>query len=345
MNRTMKAWVLKKVTDLNFSNSPLEEVEMPVPLPGESEVLIKISCCGVCHTELDEVEGRVIPAFYPIVPGHQVVGTVVARGKNAKRFARGQRVGVSWIFSSCGTCEFCLRGLENLCNEFKGTGKDAHGGYAEYMTVRENFAFDLPAGISDTNAAPLFCAGAIGYRSLILTQLKNGDPLGFIGFGSSAHIVIKLAKHLYPDSNVVVFARTEEERNFAITLGASWAGEMHHPTPYQLQAIIDTTPVWGSIPNALAILKPGGRLVINAIAKEFIDKTALLDLDYGKHLWQEKEIKSVANITRRDVEEFLLLAISIPITPVTEIYRLSEANKVLSDLKHQRIRGSKVLVM
>lgn len=341
----MKAWVLNKVCDLIHDHSPLAMAELPVPVPKEHEILLKVSCCGVCHTELDEIEGRTPPSVFPMTLGHQVVGSVVEKGLNVKRFHKGDRVGVAWIFSACGICNFCINGMENLCESFKATGRDASGGYSEYMVVDEKFAYSIPGIFSDTEAAPLLCAGAIGYRSLRLANLHNGNILGLSGFGASGHLVLKMARHLFPDSKVIVFARSEHEQDFARSLGAFWAGGMEETPACKADAIIDTTPVWKTIIKSLQHLNPGGRLVINAIRKEETDKKLLLDISYHDHLWMEKEIKSVANITRHDVEEFLQVAARIPIKPEIELYDFSDANKALHDLKHKHVKGAKVLVM
>jgi propanol-preferring alcohol dehydrogenase len=310
---------------------------------GEQGILVKISTCGVCHTELDEIEGRTPPTRFPIVLGHQVVGHVERTGSKARAFKPGDRVGIAWIFSACGECKFCRAGNENLCSHFKATGRDAHGGYAQYMTVPEDFAYRIPDVFSESEAAPLLCAGAIGYRSLRLTGLKDGQNLGLTGFGASAHLVLKMAKHRYPNSQVFVFARSEKERAFARELGAVWAGDTEEASPIKLDGIIDTTPVWKPVVEALKCLEPGGRLVINAIRKEEVDKEYLLRLDYPCHLWLEKEIKSVANVTRDDVREFLELAAAIPIKPEVQEFALEEANKALVELKTRKIRGAKVL--
>ncbi len=340
----MKALILKKICDLNDEDSPLELVDIDNPIPMGNEILIKISCCGVCHTELDEIEGRTPPSKFPMILGHQVVGYVDATGENASRFKKGDRVGVAWIFSACGNCEFCRKGMENLCPEFRGTGRDAGGGYAEYMKVHEKFAYAIPETFSDAEAAPLLCAGAIGYRSLKLTELQQGETLALTGFGASGHLVLKMSRHLFPDSKIIVFARSVEEQAFAKMLGAVWSGNVTDVPPYKADAIIDTTPVWSTIVESLRHLKPSGRLVINAIRKEDKDKPALLNLNYQDHLWMEKEIKSVANITRYDVEEFLALAANIPIKPEVEIYPFEKANQALLDLKHKHVKGAKILI-
>jgi propanol-preferring alcohol dehydrogenase len=344
--------VLEEISSLADKETPLTLCELPEPVAGDGEILIRVSACGVCHTELDEIEGRLLPPRLPIILGHQVVGRVAAIGSHdpqgvLKRsgLQPGDRVGVAWINSACGDCDFCHRGLENLCPDFKATGLDAHGGYAQYMTVRADFTYRLPDALSDIEAAPLLCAGAIGYRSLSLTKLKNGQTLGLTGFGASAHLVLALARHRFPNSPVVVFARSAAERAFALELGAAWAGDTGDRPPQPCAAIIDTTPVWAPVVEALKNLQAGGRLVINAIRKETVDQQVLLDLDYADQLWREKEIKSVANVTRRDVREFLQLAAEIPLRPEVECYALEEANHALVALKRRHIRGAKVLVI
>jgi propanol-preferring alcohol dehydrogenase len=339
----MKAMVLKKICDLGIEKTPLELVEMPVPLPREREILIRVSTCGVCHTELDEIEGRTPPPRFPIILGHQVVGVVEKVGISARNFRLGDRVGVAWIYSACGVCKFCRQGSENLCHEFKATGRDVHGGYAEFMTVPEDFAYLIPREFSDAQAAPLLCAGAIGYRSLSLTTLNDGENLGLTGFGASAHLVLKLSKHIFPRSKVFVFARSEEERRFAREGGAAWAGDTIAESPEKLHSIIDTTPVWRPVLEAMKNLEKGGRLVINAIRKESSDREHLQNLDYPTHLWWEKEIKSVANVARSDVSEFLHLAAEIPINAEVQLYPLEQANQALLEIKARKIRGAKVL--
>jgi propanol-preferring alcohol dehydrogenase len=334
---------LKSLGNLNENPKPLDLAELPEPTPGVGQVLIKVSACGVCHTELDEIEGRTPPPKLPVVLGHQVVGRVVSNGGAASRFKVGERVGVPWIYSACGECEYCRSGQENLCPEFQATGRDVNGGYAEYMTVPEAFAHPIPQVFSDTQAAPLLCAGAIGYRSLRLANLADGQNLGLTGFGASGHLVLLLVREKYPQARVYVFSRSPDEQEFARQLGAIWAGGIGQRSPEKLHAIIDTTPVWKPVVEALDDLKPGGRLVINAIRKEEVDKDYLLKLDYPTHLWMEKEIKSVANVARRDVSEFLKLAAEIPIRPEAQEFALEDANQALSEMKAGNIRGAKVL--
>jgi propanol-preferring alcohol dehydrogenase len=335
--------LLKKLGLIADNPNPLALADMPNPVPRENEILIKVSTCGVCHTELDEIENRTPPPTLPAILGHQIVGRVEQTGDAATRFRKGDRVGVGWIHSACGHCDYCKSGAENLCAHFKATGRDAPGGYAEYTTVSEDFAYKIPEVFSDLQAAPLLCAGAIGYRSLRLSGIADHQSLGLTGFGASAHLVLKMVRHKYPNTRVFVFARSSREREFARQLGAAWTGDSAAEPPEKLDAVIDTTPAWKPIVCALASLKPGGRLVINAIRKEQSDQKALLSLDYEEHLWQEKEIKSVANVARADISEFLQLAAEIPIQPEVQSYALEDANRALVELKERKIRGGKVL--
>ena len=339
----MKAMLLRETATFAQNPIPLSHEDLPEPKIDAGEVLIRVTACGVCHTELDEIEGRMKPRL-PIVLGHQVVG-IVETQQQAAGLQRGQRVGVAWIASACGTCPQCLAGNENLCAEFKATGRDVDGGYAEYMKVRADFVHPIPDSFSDSEAAPLLCAGAIGYRSLRLSNLQNGQSLGLMGFGGSNHLVLKLAKHKFPKSNIFVFSRNTEEREFALSLGAAWAGAIDQSPLEALDAVIDTTPVWGPVSEALKRIKPGGRVVINAIRKEEADKEVLMKLDYPAQLWMEKEIKSVANVTRADVREFLQIAAGAKIKPEVQEFELKDANKALIEMKQGKIRGSKVLRM
>ena len=336
----MKAALLRNLTSLQQDPSPLSLEEISIPKISAGEVLLRVTRCGVCHTELDEIEGRTPPPKLPVVLGHQVVGNIVESGG---LLLDGQRVGVAWIASACGTCSYCLSGRENLCREFKATGRDIDGGYAEYMKIRADFVHPIPDSISDSDAAPLLCAGAIGYRALKLCNVQNGGSIGLMGFGGSNHLVLKIARYSFPNSDVFVFSRNPDERAFALSLGAIWAGAIDEIPPEELDAVIDTTPVWGPAGEALKVLKPGGRLVINAIRKEETDKDSLLKLDYPSQLWMEKEIKSVANITRADVREFLQLAAEADIKPEFQEYELEQANQALFELKQGKIRGAKVL--
>jgi propanol-preferring alcohol dehydrogenase len=334
----MRAMVLERLGPVTERSDPLVPRDRPVPEPAAGCVLLRVLACGVCHTELDEIEGRTPPPRLPVVPGHEVVGRVERLGAGVRRHRLGDRLGVGWIHSSSGGAD------ENLSPEFRATGRDVDGGYAEYMTAPEAYAFPIPEVFGDAEAAPLLCAGAIGHRALRLTGLADGTGLGLMGFGASAHLVLQLARHLYPRSKVAVFAREAAARTFARTLGADWAGETSARAPFPLAAIIDTTPAWKPIVDALANLAPGGRLVVNAIRKEDADKSALLELSYHDHLWLEREVKTVANLTGRDIAEFLEVAARIPIRPTVTIHPLEEANRALGELKAGGGRGAKVLV-
>jgi propanol-preferring alcohol dehydrogenase len=335
----MRAMLLTATGSLDANPVPLELADIDDPSPGDDEILIRVAACGVCHTELDEIEGRTPPPSLPVVPGHKVVGRVVSSGNAANRFRRGERVGVGWIHSSDGTEE------ENISPAFRATGRDVNGGYAELLTVPETYAAPIPAAFTDVEAAPLMCAGAVGYRSLRLTGLVNGEVLGLTGFGGSGHLVLQMARHLFPDSPLFVFARSEHERRFALELGADWSGDTEERPPQAPRAIIDTTPVWKPVIAALECLRPGGRLVINAIRKEDVDRELLAGLRYEDHLWLEKEVKTVANVTHRDVSEFLPLAARVPLHVETQTYPLEAANDALNDLRRGHIRGAKVLTI
>lgn len=347
--------LLREIAPLEQNQTPLSLEEMPVPKLSEGEVLIRVTRCGVCHTELDEIEGRTPPPHLPVILGHQVVGVIIGlqrlptlayeQSQSLETLESGMRVGAAWIASACGHCQYCLSGNENLCPEFQATGRDINGGYAEYMKVRADFVHPIPDSITDSEAAPLLCAGAVGYRALKLCNLRDGQLVGLMGFGGSNHIVLKVVKYKYPHSPILVFSRNPSEREFALSLGAAWAGAIEQSPPQGLDAVIDTTPVWGPISEALKYLNPGGRLVVNAIRKEESDKDVLLKLDYPSQLWMEKEIKSVANVTRADVREFLALAAEANVKPEFQEYELKAANTALLELKQGKIRGAKVLAV
>lgn len=336
---------LERPGPLDAQPEPLVKANLPDPEPGPGEVRLDVAACGVCHTDLDIVEGRALPSRLPLIPGHQVVGRVARVGPGVTGVTPGDRVGVAWIASACGQCRWCERDLENLCPDFQATGRDQDGGYAERMVARADFVYPLPPTLDDNAAAPLLCAGAIGYRSLRLTGLVDGEPLGLTGFGASGHLVLKLVRHRWPRTEVFVFARDPVEREFALSLGAAWAGGIGARPPRFLRAVIDTTPVWTPVLEALAVLEPGGRLVVNAIRKEARDLEVWSRLDYPGHLWLEKEMKSVANVTRRDVREFLTIAAELSLAPEVELYSLTDANRALRDLRAGGLRGAKVLVI
>ncbi|MBN2181912.1 MAG: zinc-dependent alcohol dehydrogenase family protein [Sedimentisphaerales bacterium] len=338
----MKAMVLHKTA--HIESKPLKLEDLPIPMPADKQIRIKVSTCGICHTEIDEIEGRLKPKL-PIILGHEVVGRVESLGPGASKFKPGDRVGIAWINSACGNCDFCLSGNENLCHDFIGTGCDANGGYAQYTVVPEDFAYLIPDIFSDLTAAPLLCAGAIGYRAFKLTGLRDGQILGLFGFGASNHIVIQIVKHKCPRSRVFVFTRPgqTDHQALAAKLGADWVGATGEIPPEKINCAIDCTPAWKPIVEALKVLEKGGRIVINAIRKENKDKESLLEIDYQSHLWQEKEIKSVANITRIDAEEFLPLAAEIPIIPEVQEFEFEEINEALIMLKQGKIQGAGVL--
>jgi propanol-preferring alcohol dehydrogenase len=331
--------LLRSTANLDDNPAPLELVNVPAPEPGRGEVVVEVTACGVCHTELDEIEGRAPPPVLPVIPGHEIVGRVAALGDGCQRLAVGDRVGVGWIHSSDGS------EAENLSPAFLATGRDADGGYAEYMSVGEVYAYPIPAVFTDVEAAPLLCAGGVGYRALRLSGIADGDALGLTGFGGSGHLVLQLARHLYPASPVFVFARSPTEQAFALELGADWSGDTEDEPPALMQAIIDTTPAWRPVLAALLRLRPGGRLVINAIRKEDRDRDLLAGICYEEQLWLEKEIKTVANVTHRDIAEFLPIAARIPLHVATETYPLERANEALLELREGNIKGAKVLVI
>jgi len=333
----MKAMVLNKTSAIE--EKPLEPADLLIPTPSDNQILVKVSVCGACHTDLDEIEGRLKPTKLPIVLGHQVVGTVADKGKAVTKFNIADRVGITWLYSACGTCNFCQTGSENLCDQARWTGKDVNGGYAEYMVISEGFAYLLPEKFSDSEAAPLLCAGVIGYRTLRLAEIADGQTIGLFGFGASAHIVIQIIKYKFPNSPVFIFTKTAEHAKLAESLGAAWTGRSGDQPPAKLNKALDFTPVGECVRDALAVLDRGGRLVINAIRKE----TPVPQLDYARYLWLEKEIKSVANVTRADAEEFLPLAAQIPIIPTIEEFELAKANEVLIRLKHSKLRAAAVL--
>ncbi|MFZ2147220.1 MAG: zinc-dependent alcohol dehydrogenase family protein [Sedimentisphaerales bacterium] len=333
----MRAMVLD--TQSPIEGKPLKAADLPIPTPDDDQILVKVSVCGACHTDLDEAEGRLRPTKSPIVLGHQVVGKVAGRGKDVTKFKIGDRVGITWLYSACGKCDFCRMGNENLCNQAKWTGKDANGGYAEFTVIGEDFAYPIPEQFSDSQAAPLLCAGVIGYRTLRLADITDGQKIGLFGFGASAHIVIQIIKHKFPNSPVYVFTKTAQHAELAVGLGAVWTGRSGDKPPEKLNKIMDFTPVGECIRDALSVLERGGRLIINAIRKE----TPVPPLEYEKYLWLEKEIKSVANVTRQDAQEFLPLAARIPIVPTIEEFPLSQANEVLCSIKNSKLRAAAVL--
>ena len=323
------------------SENPLDMVDTAVPDPAPGQIRIQVSICGVCHTDLQTVEGDLDLPRLPIIPGHQVVGVVdkVGDGRIAAvrdgRYQIGDRVGVAWLNWACGRCDYCRRGLENLCPDAKFTGLHANGGYAEFMVVDEQFAYPIPEQFSDAQAAPLLCAGVIGYRSLRLSGIRPGQKLGLYGFGASAHLVIQVARHW--DCQVYVFTRSPEHRQHALDLGAAWVGQAEDEPPVKLDASITFAPAGRLIPLALGHLRPGSTLAINAI-----HMSPIPEMPYNL-LWGERVLRSVANVTRQDAAEFLPLAAQIAIKSDVELYPLTEANSVLQRLKASEIKGAAAL--
>ncbi len=330
------------ITAIKKSLEPLE-FKKPEIRNRDNDILIKINACAVCHTDIDEQEGRFEGLKLPVIPGHQIAGYVIEKGKNVKKFKIGERAGIGWINSACGKCYYCKSGFENLCPYFVATGRDVNGGYAEYISINENYAIPIPDNLTDEEASPLLCAGAVGYRALILSGIKNGMNLGFVGFGASNHLVLKIARKLFPDSKLFVFARSKPEQQFALELGAFYSSSPEVPSPEKLNAIIDTTPAWAPMANSLKNLASGGRLIINAIRKDVVDKNYLTNIDYERDLWMEKEIKSIANVTRKDIEETLAIASKFKIKPEFQTFSLENANAAIREIKEKKIKGAKVL--
>ncbi|PYT81544.1 MAG: alcohol dehydrogenase [Acidobacteria bacterium] len=329
----MKACVLQ--APAKVETIPLEFADVTVPEPGEGEVRVRVHACGVCRTDLHVVEGELPPRKSPVIPGHQVVGTVEKLGKNSWRFAMGTRVGIAWLHKTDGTCEYCRAGAENLCDRPEFTGYSVNGGYAEYIVAPENFVYGLPEGFPDEQAAPLLCAGIIGFRSLRLTGIKAGRKLGFYGFGAAAHVAIQVARHW----NVEVYAATRDARHqkLALELGAKWAGATFDEPPKKLDAAIVFAPAGEIVPAALKTLKKGGVLVLGGI-----HMSPIPSFNYDL-LYQERMIRSVANNTREDGEDFLRVAAEIPIQTHVQIFSLRDANRALQALKNDAIPGAAVL--
>ncbi len=330
----MKAMLLKAQRPIE--EKPLSMAEVEKPEAGPKEILIRILTCGICHTDLHVIEGELSPKKLPVIPGHQIVGVVEAAGRKTSRFRMDDRTGVIWLNSTCGQCEFCRKGMENLCEKAKFTGYDVDGGYAEYIAVSEDFAYPVPEGFSELQAAPLLCAGVIGYRALRLSNIEKGGRLGLYGFGASAHIVIQIAR--YWGCEVYVFTRSAEHRRLARELGAVWTGGAEDMPPARMHSSIIFAPAGKLVPEALRVLEKGGTLTLAGIYM-----TSIPEMDYNKHLYYEKTIRSVANSTREDAEGLLRLADEIPIHTEVQEFPLDEANRALMLLKQGKIQGAGVL--
>lgn len=334
----MRAMVLHKMGQVE--GRPLAMADLPKPEPKADELLIRVQACGVCHTELDEIEGRLAIPNLPIVLGHQVIGEVADKGARAGGYQVRDRVGVTWIWSSCGRCGFCRAGQENLCEQAKWTGLDVNGGYAEFMTVPAAYAHRIPEGMDPVHTAPLLCAGVIGYRAMRLCGIRDGQTVGLFGFGASAHLSIQVLKTKYPNCRVFAFSRDRDHQEQARRLGADWVGHTEDRPPEKMDKAIDFTPVGEAIPLILRNLQKGGKLVINAIRKESL----IPAMEYADLLWSERTIQSTANVTRADGVEFLAIAAEIGLRPEVTEYRLEEANEALLAIKQSRIVGAAVLV-
>lgn len=329
----MKSMQLQKPGPV--AENPLQLVETAVVEPAAGQIRLKVSVCGVCHTDLHTVEGELELPKLPVIPGHQIVGIVDKVGAGVSRYQPGDRVGVAWLNWACGQCQYCQNGQENLCERARFTGLHADGGYAETMVVDARFAYPIPERFSDEQAAPLLCAGIIGYRSLRLSGIQPGGRLGLYGFGASAHLAIQVARHW--QCEVYVFTRSQAHRRHAAELGAVWTGGAEEKPPRLLDAGITFAPAGWIVPEALGHVRPGGTVAINAIHMSPIPEMAY-SLIYG-----ERILRSVANFTRQDAEEFLQLAAEIPLETAVEIFDLTGANEVLQKLKDSRIRGAAVL--
>ena len=329
----MKSIRLYKQGTIDTSDLQFEDIT--IPEPKDDEIRVKILASSVCHTDLHIIEGDLPLKKSPIIPGHEIIGTIDKIGKNITQHKVGQRVGVAWLNNACLKCKFCKQGLENLCPNAQFTGYDNDGGYAEYVVVPETFAYPIPDIFTSEEAAPLMCAGVIGYRSLKLSNLKQGQTLGLFGFGASAHIVIQIAK--YWNCEVFVFTRSKNHQQHALELGATWVGTTKDQPPHKIDAGITFAPSGPLIIDALKVLDYGGTLAINAIHLSDIPP---IKWDY---LWHEKQIRSVANVTRQDAKEFLELAGKIPIKTTVTAYSYIDVKQALKDMKESKINGAPVL--
>lgn len=319
----------------SVANAPLVETDLDTPSPGPHQVRLKINVCGVCHTDLHIVEGDLTLPRLPTIPGHQIVGTVDAVGEQVTRHQPGDRLGVPWLYQTCGQCRYCQNGRENLCDQIQFTGLHSHGGFAEYMVVNEDFAYPIPDTFDDAEAAPLLCAGVIGYRSLRLSGVEPGQRLGLYGFGAAAHIVIQIARHW--NCQVFVFTRSRHHRDMARSLGAVWTGGAEDDPGTVMDSSIIFAPAGWLVPEALRVLDKGGTLALGGI-----HMSSIPEMPYHL-LWEERVVRSVANSTRRDVTELLQVAAEIPIKTEVELFSLAQANHVLQRLKESKINGAGVL--
>ena len=330
----MRAMVL--VQQKPAEESPLELREIPEPTPGPGEIRVRVRTCGVCHTDLHIVEGDLPLQRSPVVPGHQIVGIVDGIGAGVRQFREGDRVGIPWLYSTCGKCAYCRKGLENLCENGRFTGYHADGGYAEAMVVSESFAYPVPQSFSDLDAAPLLCAGVVGYRALRLSNVAPGERLGMYGYGASAHVIHQVARHM--GCEVYVFTRTQSHRELAKKLGAAWVGGAKDQAPGLLDSAIMFAPAGPLVIDALRVLRKGGTLALAGI-----HMTPIPEIDYDALLYHERVVRSVANSTRQDVRDFLRVAAEIPVRSEIESFPLEDANRVLQAMKHSKLHAAGVL--
>jgi len=330
----MRAMVLGSVRPVE--EGPLELKDIPVPEVEPGDILIRVRCCGVCHTDLHVVTGELPPHRMPVVPGHEVIGTVERAGERARRFRIGQRVGAAWLRSTCGECRFCRSGRENLCEQARFNGYDADGGYAEFVAVPEKFAYAVPDGFTDEEAAPLMCAGIVGYRALVLSGIEPGGTLGLYGFGGSAHIGLQIAKRR--GARVFVFTRSAAHQEMARKLGADWVGKAGGEPPARLTNAIIFAPIGALYLDALRLLDRGGTVVSAGI-----HMSPIPEIDYGSLLYHERKMLSVANATRKDGEELLRAAAEIPVRTTVQAFPLEAANDALKLLRAGKVNGAAVL--
>ncbi len=330
----MKAMLLRRQAPVE--DNPLELLELDVPLPGDEEILIRVRACGICHTDLHTVEGDLRLSKSPVIPGHQIVGVVEKRGRAVTNVEVGERVGAAWLNWTCGKCRYCRRGDENLCENARFTGWDADGGYAEFAVVPAAFSYPLPESFSFVEAAPLLCAGIVGFRALKLSEATSGETLALYGFGASAHVNIQIA--LARGCKVIVFSRSAKHRDLAIKLGASWAGTTQETAPVRPERAIIFAPAGPLVNHALELVDKGG-----TVALASIHMTPVPEMDYEKHLYHEKKLRSVTAATREDGLEFLREAAAVPVKTETEVFPLADANRALRLLKEGKINGAGVL--
>lgn len=330
----MRAMVLAEPRPVE--ENPLELRDVPTPQPGPGEIRIRVRACAICRTDLHIAEGELELKKSPVIPGHQIVGAVEARGHGVTSLREGDRVGVAWVHSTCGACHYCRKNLENLCDRARFTGWDVDGGYADFAIAPESFAYMLPKGFGDLQAAPLLCAGIVGYRSFRLSGAQPGDRVGLYGFGASAHIILQVARHM--GCEAYVFTRTEGHQQLARKMGAAWVGRAEETPPEKLDAAVIFAPVGSLALDALRVLRKGGTVSLADITMSPIPA-----IDYDSLLYNERVIRSVANATREDAREFLRIAGEIPVRTETETFRLEDANQALQAVKRSAIRGAAVL--